>query len=721
MSPAPSQGSATTPGIPHPLKPQRVLACVLCQQRKVRCDRKFPCANCIKHQAHCVPSTQNRPRRRRFPEKELLEQLRKYEDLLRENRIKFEPLHKSFDSLTIGEDSSEGTCGLGNEKEGTKVSAALGASGVQIEDGPVDKAGNEYAPKDIWHAMNREDDNDSVYDDLTPAAIPRHMFKQAWDDVRGKDDHLLFGSRQVATDLSAFHPQTIDILRIWQIYLDNVNPLLKVTHTPSLQGRIIEAAGEIQNIDPELEALMFSIYCVAIQSISAKECEELFTSFSQEDLLNRFQYGCQQALSNCSFLQTNDHDCLTALFLYLTSLTFDTHPRSLSCMFGTAIRIAQRMGIHNESMSSKRSFFEAEMGRRLWWALVLIDARICDLSQSQATNLIPTWNCKIPLNVNDSDLRPDMKEPPVAQERASEAIFAVVRSQLGEFLRHSTFHLDFTNPVLKPIARKLGGLDAFEKMIEEICVTRCDIDNPVHFMTIWTARGFLSRYRIWDFYYKYPGSPASLTDNERDAALSHALNILECDIKIMTSPLTKGFLWLPKFHFPLPAYIHIIQDLRRRPGARKAERAWELMSANFEARAATDRLSRNMALFRVFHTLVIEAWEAFQGAQKEGGGFVAEPSIVSTIREFSETNSSDAEMASLQTNDKSMNTGFNDFLTSMPTAPMGFGTAGMGQEIPGNSENVALDPSAFAYALTGDANQFAFGAMDWGFGQSGGW
>lgn len=34
------------------------------------------------------------PRRRRFPERELLLRLRKYEHLLRENQIKFEPLHK---------------------------------------------------------------------------------------------------------------------------------------------------------------------------------------------------------------------------------------------------------------------------------------------------------------------------------------------------------------------------------------------------------------------------------------------------------------------------------------------------------------------------------------------------------------------------------------------------------------------------------------------------
>jgi hypothetical protein len=44
-----------------------------------------------------VPATLTTPRgrrRRRFPERELLQRLQKYEDLLRQNNIKFEPLHQ---------------------------------------------------------------------------------------------------------------------------------------------------------------------------------------------------------------------------------------------------------------------------------------------------------------------------------------------------------------------------------------------------------------------------------------------------------------------------------------------------------------------------------------------------------------------------------------------------------------------------------------------------
>lgn len=92
-SPNPEQGTFdSTSG--QLSQPQRVLACVLCQQRKVKCDRTFPCANCIRFRVQCVPATlAPRQRKRKFPERELLMRIRKYEVLLRQNNVHFEPLH----------------------------------------------------------------------------------------------------------------------------------------------------------------------------------------------------------------------------------------------------------------------------------------------------------------------------------------------------------------------------------------------------------------------------------------------------------------------------------------------------------------------------------------------------------------------------------------------------------------------------------------------------
>lgn len=90
-----------------PTATQRVLACVGCQQRKIKCDRKLPCSNCLKHNTVCQPASQTRPRKRRFAERELLNRLRRYEELLRQNKIRFDPLHGEQNSedaqATMGE------------------------------------------------------------------------------------------------------------------------------------------------------------------------------------------------------------------------------------------------------------------------------------------------------------------------------------------------------------------------------------------------------------------------------------------------------------------------------------------------------------------------------------------------------------------------------------------------------------------------------------------
>lgn len=130
------------------------------------------------------------------------------------------------------------------------------------------------------------------------------------------DDDLLFGSRTTSVDISTLHPEPVHIFRLWQLYLENIDPLLKMTHTPSLQPRIIEAIGDVKSIKPTLEALMFSIYTMSVLNLSVDDCQAMFGA-QKAVLLTRYQFGCQQALLNAGFLRGGDRDCLTALVLYL--------------------------------------------------------------------------------------------------------------------------------------------------------------------------------------------------------------------------------------------------------------------------------------------------------------------------------------------------------------------------------------------------------------------
>lgn len=75
-------------------------SCVLCQQRKVRCDKNKPCANCLKAGVECTVVAPQPPRRRKKKpqERELIDRLRKYETLLSQHGVDFEPIGQTFKS-----------------------------------------------------------------------------------------------------------------------------------------------------------------------------------------------------------------------------------------------------------------------------------------------------------------------------------------------------------------------------------------------------------------------------------------------------------------------------------------------------------------------------------------------------------------------------------------------------------------------------------------------
>ena len=327
------------------------------------------------------------------------------------------------------------------------------------------------------------------------------------------------------------------------------------------------------------------------------------------------------------------------------------------------------MGIHNESALVKCTAFEAEMRRRLWWSLVLFDTRISEIANSKTVTLDPTWDCKIPLNVNDSDLRPEMKQLPAIQVNSTEALFAVVRSEMGDFVRHAVFHLDFTSPALKPIAKHLvsgsapegGEVVKLEEMIEDQYLKTCDQENPIHFVTVWTTRAYLAKCRLLEHHSRFSSSPVRQTEAQRNSATSHALRMLECDTKIMTSPLIKGFLWLNRLHFPFPAYIQIVQDLRMRPFSEQARQSWEIMNDNYEAWFGS-HLKDDSPWFQLFAKMILQAWEAYEAvSSKQSGETPTLPKIVSSIRQKLATVARHAQNTSTEQPNMFMDIGVNEF------------------------------------------------------------
>lgn len=285
------------------------------------------------------------------------------------------------------------------------------------------------------------------------------------------------------------------------------------------------------------------------------------------------------------------------------------------------------MGIHDEAANSKQPVLEAEMRRRLWWSMVLFDARISEMTEWKVGTLLPTWDCKIPLNVNDFDIRSEMKNPPIVFGQPSESLFSVIRSEFGDYQRNCSDYLDFVNPSMKAIAKKpspgpISDMDqvaALERMFEDKYIQNCDQENPLHFMTTWTARGYIAKSRFMHFLNTSARVPDQ-TEAQHQVGVTYALTMIDCDTKLMRSPLTKGFRWLIYLYFPFPAYIFLVDYLRKQPLGQLADTSWQVMGDNCTARFIDiddkDGVleSRNNPFFKIFAGIILAAWAAREAA-----------------------------------------------------------------------------------------------------------
>src|SRR3569833_1396506 len=173
----------------------------------------------------------------------------------------------------------------------------------------------------------------------------------------------------------------------------------------------------------------------------------------------------------------------------------DISDQSLWLLTGLASRLAQAMGLHREASLQKQSVFEAEIRRRLWWQVSILDNRAAQLSGAAVRGLFQEiGDTRRPLNVNDSDLSPLMREPPTESEGPTEMLFCAIRFEIGDCAR-KVADIEKTSKPSAAVAEAEVLIDALESKIEKL-LRRCDVSIPLHSMSIGLGRSAIGQMRL---------------------------------------------------------------------------------------------------------------------------------------------------------------------------------------------------------------------------------
>lgn len=114
-------------------------------------------------------------------------------------------------------------------------------------------------------------------------------------------------------------PDAVHVFRLWQIFLDRVNPLTKLIHVPTIQPYVVEITSNPSNVPLNYQALLFAIMGMATVSLTQSESIQLL-GLTRERAIQNFNSATRTALVRQNFLKNFSMPSLQALILFIVSL-----------------------------------------------------------------------------------------------------------------------------------------------------------------------------------------------------------------------------------------------------------------------------------------------------------------------------------------------------------------------------------------------------------------
>lgn len=413
----------------------------------------------------------------------------------------------------------------------------------------------------------------------------------------------------------------------WRLYKENVDPLVKVLHIPTIEPTILTAASHLANLSRGFEALLFAIYYGAATSLSADDC---ITKLGEEKnvLLARYRFAIEQALARANFLITEEIVVLQAFVIFLICLRRNSDAKVIWTLTGLIVRMAQTIGIHRDGTHFGLPPFEIEMRRRLWWQICVLDVRASEDHGCDPTIVEQAFDTKLPLNINDADVEPGMKEFPPERVGITDMSFCLIRFEVSNTFRRLNY-IPPGNP--RSCGNFVAGvtLEAKEKwitdchkLLEEKYLKNLDMSIPMYWVTATVARLIMSKMWLMVYHpFQRQDGGASLTQEIKDKLFITSLENIEYSLLLETEARTMKWGWLFRTYMQWHALAYILSELCHRTRGDLVERAWIAVEKTRDGRwdecSNAGQQNRSGHLWRPLFKLITKAQAARNQAIKE--------------------------------------------------------------------------------------------------------
>ncbi|KAH6639679.1 fungal-specific transcription factor domain-containing protein [Boeremia exigua] len=575
-----------SPSAPNPR------SCITCRRRKVKCDKKQPCSNCARARIECIfPGPGRAPRKsRKPPDAELLERLRRLEGVVQNLNSQVEEheqeaAERERDKESRQDSASENCFARGSADNSPSVAVDNSTEGLENRFGRlvIENGRSRYINNSFWASLNNE------VEDLKSVLIEHSEDEDDMDspgssEQSGQHQGYVFGLSSTNVDMRALHPLPEVALQFWAAYKENVEPLIKVLHLPTFEITLKDSLERPEKTSKGTEALLFAIYYGAVTSTTAEECMQRWGE-DRSSLLLKYRFALEQALARANFLYCDETVILQAFVIFLILLRRNDDARKIWTLTGLVVRIAQTLGIHRDGSHFGLPPFEIEMRRRLWWQVCVLDARSSEDHGCDPTIVEAQFDAKMPLNVNDADLHPDMIEPPPERTGFTDMTFCLIRFEVANIFRRILYIPPgpvrctslFAN---LSINDKEKWITDCHQAMEEKYLKNCDMTVPICWVSATISRLIMSKMWLVVYHpHQRKDGGASLPQETRDKLFITSLENIEYSILLETEARTMKWGWLFRTYVQWHAIAFLLSELCVRTKGEAVERAWRALEA----------------------------------------------------------------------------------------------------------------------------------------------
>lgn len=216
--------------------------------------------------------------------------------------------------------------------------------------------------------------------------------------------------------------------------------------------------------------------------------------------------------------------------------------RAHSALTGTAIRLAECMGLHRDGTHYGLSPVDVHVRRILWYQLCFLDIRTCEATGPRPQIHHDDYDTKLPLNVNDEDFESD-NPPTKDSDQWTDMTCALVRFECNEMQRYAWATRPRVEKKKVSLTKALSKVQDFVSASDKKYLPMFNRSEPIARMTLLIYKITSLRLYIMFLHRYMSGRGKLMPERLRKILLISCLQQIECAMLVETEASLRFWAW----------------------------------------------------------------------------------------------------------------------------------------------------------------------------------